>query len=325
MVSGWARHDHLTLIPNPSYAAHLGWPRPSLSRVTVLMGTNPEADYAGFKSNTLDWSLVPDIDLNQALNDPELAKQSRPYSELTTFWVQLNNARPPLDDLLVREALSKAIDRAALVRELATGTGLPTTSIVPPVMPGFQETLGQELGFDADGAQALLAQAGAANPDLAFTFPDSPSDFRRAQFLQAQWKANLGIEVALKPLDAAAYAQAIDRKDYDLTFGGWAADYPDPQDWFGPLFACNAPYNKINFCDPTFDQLVARADTGIAGDRLTLYSQAQSLLLQEVPVVPLFARGRVALVKPWVQGLTLSPLDAYPGSQFLDKVQISPH
>jgi ABC-type oligopeptide transport system substrate-binding subunit len=65
-------------------------------------------------------------------------------------------------------------------------------------------------------------------------------------------------------------------------------------------------------------------------DRLRLYGQAQTLLLQDLPVAPLFVRGRLVLIKPWVQSidggpLVLTPLDDYPGSLFLDKVQILPH
>src|SRR5205807_122944 len=120
MVAEWAHQDHLTLVPNPQYDAHLGWPKPTLTRATILMGTNPEADFAGFKTNARDWTLVPDAELNVALNDPDLVRQTQQYNELTTFWVQINNTRVPLSNVLVRRALSKAIDRTAMVRDLAT-------------------------------------------------------------------------------------------------------------------------------------------------------------------------------------------------------------
>jgi oligopeptide transport system substrate-binding protein len=336
-VSDWVHRDHLTLIPNPEYAAHLSWPKPTLTRATITMHTNREADYAAFTQNdTPDWTGVPDAEANQVMNDPGLAAQSRRYNELTTFWVQINNARPPLNDVLVRRALSSAIDRGSLVRDLTTGVSTPTTSVIPHGMPGFQDDPGHALGFDVKGARSLLNQAGFASgrdfPKLAFTFPDSPANLRRAQYLQAQWSTNLAIDVELYAMDEAAYQQAIDSGSYDLAFGGWNADYPDPQDWFRTLFGCKGAYNKFNYCDDVFDQIVARADTGSAvlSDRLPLYAQAQALLMQDLPVAPLFVRGRLVLVKPWVQStdgrpLVLTPLDEYPGSLFLDKVQIMPH
>jgi oligopeptide transport system substrate-binding protein len=202
-------------------------------------------------------------------------------------------------------------------------------------MPGFQDGLGHELEFDPAGAHALLTQAGFTTgkgfPTLAFSFPDGPSNMRRAQYLQSQWRDHLGLEVQLNAVDPTTYQQAIDQRNYDLAFGGWAADYPDPQDWFALLFGCKGAYNKFGYCNASFDRLVARADTAISlTDRLSLYAQAQTTLIQDVPVAPLFVRGRLALVKPWVQSidggpLPISPLDDYPGSLFLDRVQIVPH
>lgn len=330
MLADWVHQDHLTLVPNPFYVAHFNWPKPLLTTATIFMGTNGEADLADFKSGSRDWMLVRDIDVNQVLNDPDLSRQSRQYNELSTFWVQLNNTRPPLDNVLVRRAYAKAIDRAALVRDLAVGVSQPATSIIPPGMPGFDANLGHDLAFDATGARGLLTQAGVS-PRLTFTYPDSAANHRRARWLQAEWNANLGVDVQLSALSAQAYQDALASRSYDMAFGGWAADYPDPQDWFSMLFDCKAAYNQFGYCNAAFDQLVARADVGFSMDeRLALYGQAQSLLMQDVPVIPLFARGRVALVKPWVttqdgSPLSLSPLDDYPGSLFLDKVQILPH
>jgi oligopeptide transport system substrate-binding protein len=132
-------------------------------------------------------------------------------------------------------------------------------------------------------------------------------------------------------MDATAYQHAIDDRQYDLAFGGWSADYPDPQDWFGAVFGCKGAYNKTGYCNASFDQLVARADTATTlEERLRLYAQAQTLLTQDVPILPLFVRGRLVLVKPWVRSTDGGPLpitaeDDYAGSFSLDRVQILPH
>jgi oligopeptide transport system substrate-binding protein len=336
MVSEWAHQDHLTLVPNPRYVAHAGWPRPTLTRATILMHTNPEQDFARFAdAGTPDWVEVPDDDGNQVLNDPELATQTRRVNELTTFWIQMNTSHPPLDHPLLRHALSRSIDRLALVRDLATGIGMPTTSVIPPGMPGFQDGVGQDIAFDASDARAILAQSGLGDseplPRLEFSFPDTPANQRRAEYLRAQWNVNLGIGLQLRPMDPDAYQQALTDGNYDLAFGGWSADYPDPRDWLGTLFTCGSTFNTFGYCNASFDQLMARADLATRlPDRLQLYAQAQTLLLQDVPVAPLFVRGHLVLVKPWVQAtdgspLILTPLDEYPGSLFLDKVQVLAH
>jgi oligopeptide transport system substrate-binding protein len=335
VMTEWAHRDHITLAPNPYYTAHASWPKPTLTRATLVMTTAPEADYAAFRKNLRDWTLVPDADVNQVLNDPDLAPQTRQYTELTTFWVHVNNARPALNNANVRRALARALDRIAFVRDLAGGLGLPMTSIIPPGMPGYQDGLGQELSFDAAAAKKLLADAGYPNgqglPNLAFNFPATAANQRRVQYLQAQWKQTLGIDIRLTPMEPKPYQQALSDKNYDLAFGGWAADYPDPQDWFNALFGCTGSYNTYNYCTPGFDQLVARADTtATLSDRVLLYNQAQARLIGDAPVLPLFTPGHLVVVKPWVQatdggGLPITALDDYPGSLFLDRVQILPH
>jgi oligopeptide transport system substrate-binding protein len=336
MMSEWDHQDHITLVPNPRYTAHAGWTTPVLSKVTISMGSSAEREFAAYLNDERDWTLVPDARVSQVLNDAQLAAQARQFTELTTYWIHMNNARAPLSNVNVRRALAKAIDRAALLRDLAGGVGIPTTSIIPPGMAGFQEGLGQELGFDPQGARALLARAGFPNgenwPRLEFSFSGNSASLRRAGFFQAQWKQNLGIDIALNAMESRAYQRAFfTDKDYDLAFGGWEADYPDPQDWFSTLFGCRGGYNQYNYCNPTFDQVVARADSGSdLSDRLLQYGQAQTILIQDVPVAPLFVRGRLVLVKPWVQSVGGEPLmitasDDYPGSFFLDWVQILPH
>src|SRR5437764_7698016 len=246
------------------------------------MATNAEDDFAAFNTNQRDWTVVSEADVNAVLNDPELAKQSRPFTELTTFWVQLNIANPPLDNVLVRRALAKGIDRSALVRDLAGGVSIPTTSVLPPGMPGSEVGLGHELSFDPAGGRALLAQAGlgdGAERTLTFSVPSAPGDLRRAEYLRSQWSDNLGLDVQLSPMDPADYQLAIDDRQYNLAFGGWSADYPDPQDWFRAVFGCKGAFNTTSYCNSSFDQLVARADAGTGlADRLRLYSLARLLL-----------------------------------------------
>ena len=335
MMTEWVHQDHISFVPNPYYTANGQWPVPTLQRLTFLMVTNGEADYAAYLNGERDWTLVPDSVVNVVLQDQDLSQQARQYNELTVFWAHMNNEKPPLNDIRVRRALNKAIDRTALIRDIASGVGLPATSIIPPGMPGFIPGLGQELDFDPAGAQALLAEAGYAGgtgfPKLTYSFATTSANQRRAEFLQAQWKQNLNIDVQLNSMESKAYQDAFKNKNYELAFGGWGADYPDPQDWFNTLFGCKGGNNKYNYCNPTFDQIVAAADNGTdLSDRVVQYNQAQTILIQDAPVAPLFVRGRMVIVKPYVQMVDGSPLsitgqDDYPGDYFLDSVRIAPH
>src|SRR5262249_3061525 len=154
----------------------------------------------------------------------------------------------------------------------------------------------------------LLRQAGYTNmsqfPELRLRYATTTANQSRAEFIQSQLKQNLGINVVLDPMESKAFQAAYRDKDFDLAWSGWAADYPDPQNWMTPLFGCQASNNKYNYCSPQFDAAAARGDTGTDQNaRLIAYAEAQQQLVQDLPVIPVFYRGRMVLVKPWVQNL----------------------
>jgi oligopeptide transport system substrate-binding protein len=331
-MSEWVHNGHITLVPNPNYVGTSMWPTPTLQQVTLVMVGDYEYDYAAYQRGERDWTLVPDSEVNTVQSDTILSQQSRQYNQLRTSWVAMNNTRRPLDNPNVRKALAKAIDRQALVHQFTAGVDLPFASIIPPGMPAYQDSLGRELGYDPEAARSLIAQAGYPNgqgfPDLQFS---TAGQITQAKFVQTQWLQNLNIKVQLDPMEINAYQSALKAKHYDLAFAGWNSDYPDPQDWFSTLFGCKGGNNRYNYCNPQFDQLVAQADTGAdLNERLALYSQAQAILIQDTPVVPLSVLGRFVLIKPWVQSVGGGPLpitaqDGNPGDMFLDMVQIAPH
>ncbi|HEY3060975.1 MAG TPA: peptide ABC transporter substrate-binding protein [Chloroflexota bacterium] len=321
-MSEWVHQDHITLVPNPNYSGD----KPKLQKITMLMVSSGAADYAAYRNNERDWTLVPDADVNSVRNDPQMSKEAHEYTELTTFWLIMNNGKGPLDNPMFRKAISRAIDRQAMIRDIASGVGKPATSFIPPGMPGYQSDLGQDIDFNAAAAKDLLKQAGYGEglkpvPPLRFRFATTTANQTRAEFIQAQLKQNLGIDVQLESMEAKAYQAAYKAKDYDLAWGGWGADYPDPQNWMTGLFGCDASNNKYNYCNKQFDEAATRGDTGTdLNQRLQAYAQAQQILANDVPVAPLFFRGRMVLVKPWVQKMVITPKDDYPGWSLLKNV-----
>jgi oligopeptide transport system substrate-binding protein len=325
-MSEWVHQDHITLVPNPNYAGT----KPALQKVTLLMVASAEADYAAYRNNERDWTLVPDADVKAVRADPQLSKEAVEYTELTTFWLVMNDTTKPLDNPLVRKAFAKAIDRDAMIRDVAAGIGQPATSMIPPGMPGYQPDLGKDLNFDAAAAKDLLKQAGFADPtqfpQLHFRFATTTANQSRAEFIQGQLKQNLGINIVLDSMETKAYQAAYKNKDFDLAWTGWGADYPDPQNFMTGLFACSASNNKYNYCNPQFDAAAAKGDTGTdLTARLQAYAEAQQILVTDTPVAPLLYRGRMVLVKPWVQNLVITPKDDYPGLSFLTSVSTAQH
>jgi oligopeptide transport system substrate-binding protein len=329
-MTEWVHQDHITLVPNENYVGT----KPKLSKVTFLMVSDGEADYAAYRNNERDWTLVPDADVQAVKSDPQLSQQSVEYTELTTWWLTFNLAHKPLDNPNVRKAFSMAIDRNALIRDVAGGVGKPATSPIPPGMPGYQADLGKDIDFNPAQAKQLLADAGFSDPStfpqLHFRYATTSTNQSRAEFIQAQLKQNLGVDIVLDSMEAKSFQAAYKAKDFDLAWEGWGADYPDPQDWMTGLFGCNASQNKYNYCNQQFDQLAEKGDTTTdQNQRLQAYAQAQQILVQDLPVAPLYYRRRLVLVKPWVHGggdnnsLIITPIDSYPGVTFLDSVFVT--
>jgi oligopeptide transport system substrate-binding protein len=322
-MAEWVHQDHITLVPNENYAGT----KPTLQKVTLLMVGSAAADYAAYRNNERDWTLVPDADVQSVRGDPQLSKEAHEYTELTTFWLAINNAKAPMNNPMVRKAFAKGIDRSAMIRDIASGVGKPATSLIPPGMPGFQADLGKDIDFDVAGAKTLLNQAGYTDlsqfPPVVFRFAATSANQSRAEFIQAQLKQNLGISITLDSMEQKAFQAAYKNKDFDIAWTGWGADYPDPQNFMAPLFGCTASNNKYNYCNQQFDQITAKGDTGTdLNTRLQAYAQAQQILVTDLPVVPLFNRGRMVLVKPWVQNLVITAKDDYPGMSFLNQVAV---
>jgi oligopeptide transport system substrate-binding protein len=293
------------------------------------MVENPLFDYIAYLNDERDSTTVPPAELQAVRENPQMAPELVEYPVLSTNWLALNGARGPLANPQVRKAISKAIDRERLVRDINAGLGRPATSVVPPGMPGHQPGLGSDIDLDVAGARDLLAQAGfpggAGFPRLSFSYAAGGLQ-RRAEFIQAQLKDNLGVDIQLNPVEQKAFAALFTEQRYDISLIAWSADYPDPQNWFNGNFGCRTLNNKYSYCNPVFDDLVARADSSVdPDDRLALYSQAQELLIADLPVVPLDHAGGLVLVKPYVRNMVVTALDAYAGDRFLDRVTIDAH
>jgi oligopeptide transport system substrate-binding protein len=221
---------------------------------------------------------------------------------LGTYWVSLFPTGPPLDDVRVRRALVLAADRAKLAVMLG-GFGFPATGgFLPPGMPGH--TPGIALPYDPELARQLLAEAGYAGgkgfPPLdAFIW--TPAHVGFAETLQAMWLENLGIDITWELVDLSTrqreYREGQLEKPH-LFICGWAADYPDPDNFLrvGAPETMPACWNSL-----AYQELIERAGSATSqAERLKLYQKADRMIIEEAVVMPLTCGRQQLLVKPWV-------------------------
>ena len=309
----------ITLVPNPNYWAG----RTTLSRIVLQFGSAAAAVDA-YRAGQLDEVTAPPDTL-----DPGLRRELLRSPELTTFWVDFNTGRAPLDNPRVRQALAEGIDRQAVVTDDFEGRAAPATTLIPSGMRGYRPEVGHPQDFNPSAARQLLDQSGVPRDELTalpMIVRDRPQDRAIAATVAAQLQKNLGVSVAVQPLSVADYSKRLRSGDFALAGPtGWTADYPDQQDFFD-LFRSTDGNNGARWRSSRFDALVKLADTEPNADkRDQLYNQAEQLLVQDAPVAFLVQRYDVTLVKPYVKGLHPSPVDEWPGATYSTLLYIAAH
>jgi len=262
--------------------------------------------------------------------DRTLAKDLVKTPALTVYWITFRVTSSRLTNPRVRLAIAQAIDRNAYVSKVFQGQGRATDTFIPDGMRGYASDLASVQKFDAPQARAMLASAGVSAAQLSgikLSF-DKSVDFAKAtaQFVHDQLKANLGVDIALDPLDANTLGSRLAAGSFDMAGPiGWTADYPDAADWF-QIFTTTNSNNYSLYQNARYDGLVAAA----AGDNLpshrdSEYSQAQKILLSEAPAALLAQNVSWYLVGGYVKGVTTTSIDEWPGAVFPSRIYISSH
>jgi len=259
----------------------------------------------------------------------ESRTSSRPFGSCTTYF-GFNSKRAPFTDAKVRLAFAKGFDRVAYINEVAK-IGVPAESFIPPGLPGYDKD-DHEQKFDPAAAKALLASSSfAGKPELQgikFTYSASARAKTRIEWVQQQWKTNLGIDVTPDPVDGTTFSQLVKKAETTpvLFFLGWCADYPDQQDWLTTVFISNSSVTRTGYLNADFDKLVKSADKEPdAKKRDDQYQQASRLLSKDAAVAFLYYTSTRYLLKPYVTGLTDTALDFEYGIFDMINIAVQKH
>jgi oligopeptide transport system substrate-binding protein len=235
-----------------------------------------------------------------------------------TFYLAFDVTRPPFDDRRVRHAFALALDREALVEETLGGCYLPATGgFLPPSMPGH--TPGIALEYDPARARQLLAEAGYPDgqgfpAEHLLTWPRCEP---QVEYMQAQWGDALGVVTAWEVLEWAEYLDSVDSNPPQMFLMIWLADYPDPDSFLRVALRLNSKWRH-----EVYDQLVERARRLTdQRERTELYKQADRILVEEAPLLPLSYDQLPLLVKPWVRRYPVSASLSFPWKDVI----IDPH
>ena len=236
-------------------------------------------------------------------------------SGLNVIYLALNGERPPFTDARVRRAVSRAIDRAGLVREVLRGHAEPADTVLPPTLFSH-DTRTRELVLDLDSARRLLAAARL--PDgfettLAVSRAPRPyllQPLRVAERVRDNL-AHVGIVVRLREVPSwAEHVSLATRGDFDMALLGWQADTLDPNDFLTALVDSGSigATNRSRYRSADMDRLLKRARMESAPRaRLEQYRRAEDLLQHDMPLVPLYHASVFTAHRREVLGLVIGP------------------
>lgn len=243
--------------------------------------------------------------------NPEVLR-SFPY--FGTYYYRFNTSKKPLDDVRVRQALTYAIDRELLVERVTKGGQLPAYSLTPPNAQGYMARA--KVKQDVELARTLLADAGYPNgegfPRLEILYNTYEDHKVIAVALQQMWKKALNIDVILQNQDWKVYLASVRGMDYQIARAGWIGDYLDPNT-FLDMFVTDGGNNNTGWSNPRYDELIQMAaNTASQEQRYEYFQQAEAILMDEVPIMPIYIYTRNYLVHPSVKNLHDNILDYHP-------------
>ena len=232
-----------------------------------------------------------------------------PY--MGTYFYRINTENEVLKDVKVRKALAYSIDRQLLVDKVTKCGQIPAYSFTPPGTNGYQPNT--EIPFDPVLAKSLLDEAGFSEenpfPKLEILFNTNEDHRKLALAIQQMWQINLGIEVELVNQDWKVYLNREMIGDFQISRAGWIGDYEDPNT-FLDLMRPNRGNNKTGWENMEYDALVQKANTiNNQAERYELLYKAEEILIENMPVIPLYTYVRAYQLSPDVKGFSPHILD----------------
>lgn len=305
----WSLNRRIIVKKSPLYWDH---DRVSLNGVVFYPTENVVSEERMFRVEQLHYTNVVPLDkIPNYRQIPDSPYIQSPY--LGTYYYLLNTDRPPVDDARVRQALSMAVDREQLVRTVLQNTAVPAYSITPPGTLGYFPP--QTFEYNPERAQQLLREAGYPNgegwPGIEIIYNTQEAHRKIAVAIQQMWKRTLNIDVTIANQEWKVYLNSVSQGDFQVARRGWIGDYVDPNN-FLDLFITDGGNNNTGFANNEYDDLILyrapRAPT--REERYGLFTQAERMLMETMPIIPIYTYTSKHLIHPSVEGIYPNLMDS---------------
>lgn len=307
-MAAWDHNEKVVLEKNPNY-----WDAKNvkLSRVEVYLVDSQPTELTMFETGQIDFGDNP-----PPPEFPRLQKEGKlqigPY--LGTYYFMFNVTKGPLADKRVRKALTLAVDRETIC-QIARGGQKPATAFVPPGIPDakkgtdYRVVGGKFLAENADYAQAkkLLAEAGFPDgkgmPTVSILYNTNETHKAISEAIQEMWRKNLGINVLMVNQEWGVYLDSRRTGDYMVARAGWIGDYVDPMT-FMDMWVTGGGNNQTRWSNKKYDELIDTAKNSRDQTvRMKSMHDAEAILMDEMPILPVYFYTRPYLMKPYVKSM----------------------
>lgn len=296
------------------FADYSGAQKPQVDKITFRIYASDEAAYADVVANNLDYTdNIPtdqriDAQYTNDLPDRNLVREAGRFANIT-----FSSTDPQLkDNLKLRQALSLAVDRNLIAKQIFGDTVKPADGWVSPVVDGYKAgACGEYCTFNAERAKQLYDEAGGYDGVLSLTINGDGGHGPWAEAACNSIKNATGADCRVNTLpDFAQFNKFVDTKTWKgMIRSGWQMDYPSIENFLAPIYAKGADSNWAQYDNPKFDAKLAEAAAATDPDQAnTLYQEAELILAADLPTAPMWYP---ATVVGWSDKVTNVKVNAF--------------
>ena len=319
----WKHQDELVVVKNENY-----WNKDEIKLNEIRFKLMDDDDAA------LSATEAGEIDINYAHMPPNTIPglvaegKAEILPDFTTYFYDFNTQRAPFDDARVRKAFALAIDRQYIIDKVAMANQKPAIGWVPYGMPepegdkDFRAVAEEKYGSpylpetaNVEEAKKLLAEAGYPNgegfPEVELIYNTSEGHKMIAEAIQNQLKENLGVNIKISNMEWNVFVEERNKHNFDIARDGWGADYADPMS-FMDMWLSNSGNNTAAWKNAEYDELINKAiNSDDANERFELMHKAEQILMDEMPILPVYYYTKTVMYPDNLEGWYFSPVGIF--------------
>lgn len=287
-----------------------------LDRIHMSRIKDAQTALAMFEKGELDWLGTPLSELPlDALPDLKRKGLLQSHPLLDARFLYFNTKEYPFTNVNLRKALTFAINREALIKDVLQSNDLPALGYIPFAQkkerwhPYFRDHDEESARKHFKLALSELNISEAEFPEIVLAYNTSDTWRRVLQAIQEQWRQVLGIRVKIQNTDWQVHMDRLKRGNYQIARSGRSADFIDPLAFLQPLLSFNEAQNFCRWENREYDNFVVAAEqVKSEADRYEYLEKAEKLLMEEMPVAPLMYFTAYSVARDHVKGVIISPL-----------------